>query len=189
MRTRLLLLLLCPIGPLGTTRCELLGGRFSFDAPSDWRQDRRVDRDSTSFVVFEVPPPRSDTSQFAPNVVVEVERRLQHWDLKTYSNAKLAPPASGTTENPIIRLDDRFSKRDHSRTVLSRGRLHGLAYAVWDKFTVRDSICVHLSSVMPAVYRRDSIWYARFSAQLDSLTLSSHVGANHVFSRRTPPTH
>ncbi len=82
----LFLLSFLPVG--ASTRHEVLGGRFRFDAPGDWLEARSRDNDSVSFVALEVPHAGGDTDQVA-NVMIDVALSHRHWDLKRYGDAKL----------------------------------------------------------------------------------------------------
>jgi hypothetical protein len=187
MKSTLLLLLLAWAAVLAPTRYEVLGGRFGFDAPADWREATRLDTDSVSFVAFAVPRPGGDSKGPAVNVMIDVVLSHRHWDLKTFGDAKLNQLEAGPGNTKVI--DDRSWPEDHSRTALAQGVLHGVPYAVWDKLAVRDSIYLDLRTAVPAAFGADSIWEARYSAQLDSLIASFHVGTELVFSRASPKVH
>ncbi len=174
-----LLLALAPV--TATTRYELLGGRLRFDAPGDWLEAGRKSSDSVSVVAFEVPRPGGDTATEATvNVIIDVAVSHRHWDLKKYGDGKLNQLEAGPGHTTVI--DDHLWPDDHSRTALSQGVLHGVPFVVWDKLAVRDTIYFDLRTAMPAAYGADSIWEARYSAQLDTLIASFHIGSEPVFA-------
>jgi len=177
----ILLVLLIALAAMPThNRYQVLGGRLRFDAPSDWREAARTDTDSLSAIAFAVPRPHGDTTGPAVNVIVNVTLSHRHWNLKTFGDAKLNQLEAGPGNTKVI--DDHWWPEDQSRTALSQGVLHGVPYSVWDKLAVRDSIYLDLRTAVPAAYGADSIWEARYSAQLDSLIASFHVGSEPVFS-------
>ena len=184
MKGTLLLLLLALAAVSDRTRYEVLGGRFGFDAPGDWREASRRDNDSVSFVAFAVPRPGGDTKGPTVNVMIDVVLSHRNWDLKAFGDAKLNQLEAGPGNTKVI--DDRWWPEDHSRTALSQGLLHGVPYTVWDKLAVRDSIYLDLRTAVPVAVGTDSIWEARNSAQLDSLIASFHVDTEVVFSRASP---
>jgi hypothetical protein len=176
---RIVLSLLAAATLPASAHYEVLGGRFRFDAPSSWREARRLETDSTSFVAFAVPRPGGDQSGPVVNVMVDVVLSRRHWDLKTFGDARLNQLEAGPGNTRVI--DDQSWADDQSRTALAQGVLHGVPYAVWDKFAVRDSIYLDLRTAVPAAFGADSVWEARYSAQLDSLITSCRVGNVRVF--------
>jgi hypothetical protein len=112
--------------------------------------------------------------------MIDVALSHRHWNLKTFGDAKLNQLEAGPGHTKVI--DDQSWPEDQSRTALSQGVLHGVAYAVWDKLAVRDSIYIDLRSAVPAAYGADSIWEARYSAQLDSMIGSFQIGSDRVFT-------
>ncbi len=180
MKWALLLLFLSAAAVPASTRYELLGRRFIFDAPSDWREAARTVTDTVGFLAFAIPRPGGDSAGPAVNVIINVVLSHRHWDLKTFGDAKLNQLEAGPGNTTVI--DDHVWPDDQSRTALSQGVLHGVPYAVWDKLAVRDSIYVDLRTAVPAAYGADSVWEARYSAQLDSLIGSFHIGTTSVFA-------
>ena len=159
---------------------SLLGGRLQFAAPAGWREvAHRTEGDSISFVAFVVPRSASDPSAPAGNVMIDASLSHDRWDLKTYSDGKLAQEAAGPGQPAIV--DDRLWKHDHSRTVLSTSRLRGAPYALWDKFAVRDRILLNIRTAIPVAYANDSLWQARYEADLDSLVRSFRIGRQQLF--------
>jgi len=186
MKTLILFFLVSLPAVLTSTRYEVLGGRFRYDVPGDWLEAARKNNDSVSFIAFEVPRPGGDTAtDAAVNVMIDVALSHRRWDLKRYGDGKLAQLEAGPEHTTVI--DDHWSSQDHSRTALSQGVSHGIAYAVWDKLAVRDSIYLDLRTAMPAAAGADSVWDARYSAQLDSLIASFHIGNESVFG--VAPSH
>ena len=185
----LLLFFLCSLAAVpASTRYEVLGGRFRFDVPGDWREAGRRSSDSVSVIAFEVPRPGGDTAVVAAvNVIIDVALSHRHWDLKRYGDRKLNQLEAGPGHTTVI--DDHWWSEDHSRTALSQGVMHGIAYAVWDKLAVRDSIYLDLRTAMPAAVGADSVWKARYSAQLDSLIASFHIGNESVFAAASSHVH
>ncbi len=181
MKGALLVLLLYLMGS-NDAHYSLLRARFSFDAPGDWREVRRLDGDSVGFVAFAVPVPSADPTRAAANVIVDVALSHRGWDLKKYSDLKLAHLVSGPGNTSIV--DDKFWSAEKTRTVLSRGSLNGVPYAVWDKFAVRDSVYLDVRTAVPVALAADSAWEERYTAQLRSFMLSFRVGPELVF----PPT-
>jgi hypothetical protein len=159
---------------------QLLGGRLQFTVPADWREvSRRVEGDSLGFVAFVVPRPASHASAPAGNVMIDAALSHDRWDLRTYSDGKLAQEAAGPGQPTVV--DDEFWKQDNSRTVLSTSRLRGVPYALWDKFAVRDSVLIDIRTAIPVAYATDSLWQARYDAALDSLLRSLRIGREPVF--------
>ena len=185
----LLALLLFSLAPLAaSTHHELLGGRFRFDAPGDWLEAGSKSSDSVSVIAFEVPRPGGDTAtESAVNVIIDVALSHRHWDLKRYGDGKLSQLEAGPGHTIVI--DDRSWSEDHSRTALSQGVLHGVSFAVWDKLAVRDSIYLDLRTAVPAAYGADSVWEAKYSAQLDSLIASFQIGNEPVFAATSSHGH
>lgn len=173
----LVLLSLAVVAP--GTRHAVLGGRVRFDAPGDWLDAGSRGSDSVSVTAFQVPPPRGDAAAPVANVMIDVALSHRHWDLKRYGDFKLNQLTSGADSTTVI--DDHWWPEDHSRTALSQGVDNGVPYAVWDKFAVRDSIYLDLRTAVPAAFGADSVWESRYSAQLDSLTASFHIGDQPVF--------
>jgi hypothetical protein len=149
---------------IGASAYGLLGGRRQYVPPADWREVRKVDNDSVSFVAFVVPRPNRDSLAPAGNVMVDAAVSHRRWNLKTYSDAKLRHEAAGPGR-PVI-VDDRAGDEDRSRTVLSTSQLRGTAYALWDKFAVRDSIYLDIRTAIPVAYASDSAWHAHYEAEL-----------------------
>jgi len=175
------LLLLAVASVTASTRYELLGGRFRFDAPGDWLEAGKKSSDSVSVIAFEVPRPGGDTvTEAAVNVIIDVALSHRHWDLKKYGDGKLNQLETGPAHTTVI--NDQLWPDDRSRTALSQGVLHGIPITVWDKLAVRDSIYLDLRTAMPAAYGADSIWVAKYSAQLDALIASFRIGNQPVFA-------
>ena len=157
----------------------VLAGRLSFAVPTDWREVRRVDHDSVSFVAFVVPRPSGDSLAPAGNVMVDAALSHRKSDLRTYSDAKLKQEAAGPG-SPVV-VDDRLNNGDSSRTVLSTSRLRGTPYALWDMFVVRDSVYVDIRTAIPVAYAADSVWEARYESQLNVMLRSFRVGRTQLF--------
>jgi len=174
------LLLLLSLSVATTTRYDVLGGRLRFDAPGDWLEAGKKESDSVSVTAFAVPQPGGDTAGPAANVMIDVALSHRHWDLKRYGDFKLSQLTSGAENTTVI--DDHTWSEDHSRTALSQGIDDGVPYAIWDEFAVRDSIYLDLRTAVPTGYGADSVWESRYSAQLDTLIASFHIGDQSVFA-------
>ena len=164
---------------LATTDYSVLKGRLAFATPSDWREVRRVDGDSITFVAFVVPRPAGDSPAPAGNIMVDAALSHRKWDLKTYSDAKLSQEASGAGHPAIV--DDKTWTEESSRTVLSTSQLRSTPYAVWDKFAVRDTIYLDIRTAIPVAYAADSAWEAHYEAELGGMLKSFRVGREPVF--------
>ena len=175
---RALLTALALVGSVGTSDYSALGGSVGFTAPGGWREVRRNDRDSSTFVAFVVPRPLGDPNAPPGNVIVDIGLSYGHQSLRTYSEAKLAQVAAGPGA-PVV-VESRYWP-DSSRTVLWSSNLRGTPYALWDKLAVRDSIYIDIRTAIPLSYSNDSIWQARQEAQLDTLINSICAGAQPLF--------
>jgi len=174
------LLVLVLFASTGTSDYALLEGRLRFSAPGRWREVRRVDGDTVGFLAFVVPRPRNDSLAPAGNVMIDVALSHRRVDLQTYSDAKLGQEAAGPGTPTIV--DDTTWSDDRSRTVLSRGSLRGTPYVLWDKFAVRDSIYLNVRTAIPVSYGSDSVWEARYEADVATLLRSLCVGQSLFFA-------
>src|SRR5260370_41022026 len=104
MTLALLLLFLSAAVVPATTRYELLGRRFNFDAPSDGREAARTVTDTVGFLAFAVPRPGGDSAGPAVNVIISVVLSHRRWDLKTFGDAKLNQLEAGPGNTTV--LDD-----------------------------------------------------------------------------------
>src|SRR5947209_19688598 len=99
---RFAVFILLAVSP-ATTDYSVLKGRLAFATPSDWREVRRVDGASITFVAFVVPRPAGDLLAPAGNIMVDAALSHSKADLNSYSDADLRPAASGPCHPAVVR--------------------------------------------------------------------------------------
>jgi hypothetical protein len=154
------------------------GSNVRFAAPTDWHV---IGRDSTaerSDIFFHVRLPSDASSSDRANVMVVVRNLTTSSDFRTLTDSLFDSMNDGKPGNLI--MGDTMPSADR-RFLFWRGTQGKTAYLIFDDFSRRGTVVVHVRMTLPTLESTAGTWFDRYSHDTEQLLGSITAGGSKLF--------